>query len=321
MAVVVIATSIGVSGFAAAAGNDEMVGACGVVSEGVIDVGDVPEGTDVVECDLTGRQLDLGEVVLAIPEPGNGLGVSGEYHDGDSMDAEVATAIDGTITYEASASEAIGSGGPSPSYSQNGCDTNYLGALKVWRLGGAFNFRIGDGGQPGGGTQAQTEAAVDRAGYVWKNETSPCFTNDGSSAPLMQAIGTTTYESDFTVVNGESTCGARDGVSTIDAGNLDGGYVAMNCTWYNSSNVVFESDIRFNTADDDFTYTPGSGCSTQYDVDSVMTHEMGHTLGMKDKTGAENSWQTMYGTSFPCKAFARNLGRSDVRHLRAAYPG
>jgi hypothetical protein len=112
----------------------------------------------------------------------------------------------------------------------------------------------------------------------------------------------------------------------IDTGNLDragsGTYVGLNCTWWDDNWQLTESDIRFNVTDEDFTYTPGSSTcdDNDYDVLSVMTHETGHTYGMKDKEDDINYYQTMFGTSFPCRSWARNLGRSDVKHLRSKYP-
>jgi hypothetical protein len=316
MASVAIGVSVASSPQAAAT---ESPGAnWGLPEQGQIEAAEVPEGTDVVECDLVGRQLDLGDAVLPIPGPGEGVGISGDSPTGDNVEATVETALDGTLTYSDDAS--LPAGAPTSPYNSNACDSNYQGAIKSWKLSGSWGISIGDGGQPAGGTQAQTAGALNAAGSTWTNETSPCYSQDLSRAPLVQSLGTTTYESDMQIVDGKSTCAARDGVSTLDAGNLDGGYVGLNCTWYDGSGFVIESDIRLNTTDYSFTYTPGSGCTSQYDVESVITHEVGHTLGLKDKGGAENAYQTMYESSFRCKSFARNLGKSDVWHLRARYP-
>lgn len=317
---VLVLGGVGLAGSPPATATDSANTNCGLPSEGQIEASEVPAGTDAVDCDLVGRPLDLGDTVLTIPEPGSGVGISGDSPTGDNVEAIVETAADGTLSFADDAS--LPAGAPTSPYNTNGCDSDYQGAIKVWSLEGSFGISIGDGGQPAGGTQAQTAGALNAAGRTWTDETTPCKGTDQSLAPLVQSLGTTSYESDFHIVDGESTCADRDGVSTLDAGNLDGtdgDYVAMACTWYDDDEFVIESDIRMNTTNYDFTYAPAPGCNA-YDVQSVITHEVGHTIGLKDKEGPINAYQTMYHSSYLCKSFARNLGSSDLWHLRARYP-
>lgn len=102
-------------------------------------------------------------------------------------------------------------------------------------------------------------------------------------------------------------------MKTIDAGTLESGTVARNCTRYDSNDHVIESDICFNTGVYNLTYSPqASSCSGSYDVLRPLIHEVGHTYGMKDKEAATSYRQTMYMASFMCSVSARDLGRSDV---------
>lgn len=290
---------------------------------GQIEVSDLARGTNVVSCKVVGRDLDLGPLVLEIPAPGEGVAVTADSTTGDGVSASVETTEDGRVLYDSGTASDSGTSEAEITHAKNGCDSNYLGALKAWTMRGTLDFWVGDGGQPGAGTKAQTGAAIERAGDVWHFEKSPCFAADRSRAPSVDYVGNTSYEGDFRVVDGNSTCAERDHKSTVDAGNLDDPgrdtTVALNCTWWNDDDRVLESDIRFNTTEQDFTYTPFSHCSGDYDVWSIMTHEIGHSYGMKDKSGAVNRYQTMHEEGDPCTSHARNLGRSDVRHLRAKY--
>jgi hypothetical protein len=246
----------------------------------------------------------------------------------EAVSASIDTAADGEISVE---SDTILSGSnPSP-YDRDGCDSDYMGAYKDRKLYGAFSFWVDNEGQPGGSsyTTADTGAALERAGSVWNEETSPCNVADHSPAPRLNYAGATTWNGDFTIQDGTSTCAERDGRSVIDTGNLNtatpGTYIALNCTWADTDYVtpkVIESDIRFNVTDFDFTYTPNAdSCDgNDYDVHGIMTHETGHTYGLKDKEGDINHYQTMYGIGTHCDGYQRNLGWSDLKHLRARYP-
>lgn len=311
--------------------------ACGIASTGPIDAEDLPAEVNALDCDLIGRDVDLGDVVLSIPPPGEGVSMDGEVglpeEDDDlnqepsTVSASIETSPDGDVAFESD--PAIVSGSDPSSYDRNGCDSNYLGAVKVWRLPGTWNFWVDNEGQTGGSayTPSDTGEVLETAGRVWQNEVSPCNALDGSAAPALNYAGATTWNGDFVIVDGTSTCGNRDGKSVIDTGNLDtaaaGTYIALNCTWWNDDNRVIESDIRFNTTNFDFTYTPtADNCNISnpdYDVRSLMTHEVGHTYGMKDKEGDVNHYQSMYHVGTACVNYQRDLGWSDILHLRTKY--
>lgn len=309
---------------------------CGLPESGQLNTTELPEGTNVVDCGAVGREVDLGEVVLRVPPAGEGIALSGLVVSDErgepiaTIHAELATEVNGEVTYEADNSLAGQGDSMTAAADTDGCDTNYLGAIKRWKLTGAFSFYVDNEGQPGGSAYnpADTGAAIENAGETWNSEKSPCFPEDHSSAPRLNYAGSTSWNGDFRIVDGTSVCADRDRKSVVDTGNLDkagsGTYVGLNCTWYETDGAVdgvLESDIRFNTTDVDFTYHPhATSCdSNDYDVLSVMTHETGHTYGLKDKGGSDLIYQTMYEASFPCRSFARNLGKSDVLHLRARY--
>lgn len=293
---------------------------CSYPAWGNLDVANVPEGTDAVECDLVGRGLDFGDSVLKIPAPGSGVGFVAETTDENAEDTSVVihTSTSGVVTYDSAAQFAAGA--PSTGYDADGCDVSETwGSSGAW-LQQAGYYKMGDGYVPGGATQFAQ--AIRDAGETWDQEKSPCSSANLAVAPPIYYGGTTTAEGDFQVVSGTSTCAARDNISTIEGGNLDtsgaGNYVALNCFWF-TGNALIESDIRINTNDLQFTYDVSSGCSNKYDVPGVVTHEFGHTLGMPDLQTTNMTYQTMYKNSFTCRAFARSLARQDLRMLRETY--
>jgi hypothetical protein len=271
-------------------------GACSVVvpTTGTVDADDVPQGTDVIACDLVGSPLDLGPATLEIPPAGEKVELSADGVNGEGLSAETATGADGEVSYSVHeagdpAAATAGAAAAAATPAVNGCDDDYIGATKSTKLTSKWKFYIGDGGLPAGGTRAQLASALETAGNTWYTENSPCFSADGSSAPDLDYGGSTTTEADISTA---ANCTARDNTSTIDAGDLPSGTVAVNCTW---------------------------STSNSYDVLGVLTHETGHTYGLKDKEAASSRRQTMYYQSFYCSVSPRDLGRSDVRHLRSIY--
>jgi hypothetical protein len=211
--------------------------------------------------------------------------------------------------------------------STDGCDVRLHGVLdrkqySTWR------FYIGDGAQPAAGTAQETAQAAGSAALAWYDEQSPCFDADQSSVPAMQLLGTgDSRESDLTTDGSQSRCVPRSGidsVSTIDSGNLDPSSVtAATCTWTDSHSYpdeIVQADVRFNTADKDFTYHPAaSNCYYDYDVQGVLTHEFGHVLGFDDVEDYAARYETMYGFIYSCRKLYRSLARGDVLAARQYY--
>jgi hypothetical protein len=104
-----------------------------------------------------------------------------------------------------------------------------------------------------------------------------------------------------------------------DFGNT--GVLAHAMTW-SSGNYITETDIEFN---DYYTWstatTPSSG---QYDVETILLHEMGHWLNLRDLYGnvtgyPSDSAKVMYGYG-PSGATKRTLAIEDISGIQWIYP-
>ena len=73
--------------------------------------------------------------------------------------------------------------------------------------------------------------------------------------------------------------------------SLGSGVLAVNQYWYSGSTMV-DSDIAFNDAD--FTWGDGTIAGT-YDIQTVATHELGHSINLRDLYGSGDSGDIMYG--------------------------
>ncbi|WP_345685896.1 matrixin family metalloprotease [Streptomyces coeruleoprunus] len=182
-----------------------------------------------------------------------------------------------------------------------------------------YTWYVGDGGMPGGLTQAQAYAAfADAIDNITKTY-NDCGISDTVDAKSSYA-GTSTYEAD---INASSQCTPRDEQNTWDAGDLAAGHLAVTCSWTvdgTTSNLreLVEADVRYNTTDNNFTNSPSSSCVNLYDIRAVGTHEAGHVFGM-DHVSAAHPDLTMSPSINACDTSDRTLGRGDYLTLEAIY--
>jgi hypothetical protein len=62
---------------------------------------------------------------------------------------------------------------------------------------------------------------------------------------------------------------------------------------------------------------PDTECNGRFDLQSVLTHEVGHFFGLGEDT--ERSGATMFATTWPCRTDKRSLAPSDVAAIASAY--
>jgi len=88
-----------------------------------------------------------------------------------------------------------------------------------------------------------------------------------------------------------------------------GSCLAATLTGYYSGNTITDADIYTNTK---YNYTSSretDGCSGEYDIDSIMTHEVGHVIGLGHSTVAG---ATMYPSVAACNINNRSLEADDL---------
>ena len=97
-----------------------------------------------------------------------------------------------------------------------------------------------------------------------------------------------------------------------NGGICTGGCLAATLTGYYISQAgddrIYDADVYTNTAQP--LYSSGeSGCSGEYDINGIMTHEVGHVIGI----GHSNvSGATMYPTVSACNTGPRSLEADDI---------
>jgi len=105
--------------------------------------------------------------------------------------------------------------------------------------------------------------------------------------------------------------------ATIMLNSNGGGLCTGNClaatlTGYYVSQAgddrIYDADVYTNTSQPLYS-SRESGCSGEYDIDSIMTHEVGHVIGI----GHSNvSGATMYPSISACNTAPRTLASDDI---------
>jgi hypothetical protein len=256
---------------------------------------------------------------VTVPEPGNGVFVSTVDVTGQSRSFGVRVADDGTISYpevgpnlqaSSASAEALAAAA-----SPTSCDDGTY-KLLGYKEYGTWTWWIGDGGKPAALTVAEAKAAYADAINNMTQTTDTCGYSDEVDAAASYG-GTTTVESDM---DASGNCLSPDSKSSIDAGNLPTAVVAQTCAYTNSvplaKDDLAQADIRFNT--NDLNFVDGGACTTQFDLRSILTHEVGHVFGLGDITGA-HEWLTMAYSGGPCETRKRTLAKGDVLGMRSLY--
>jgi hypothetical protein len=165
--------------------------------------------------------------------------------------------------------------------------------------GDSSTFVVNTSGMPGGALEA-----IQAAFSTWSGAGAHFTINYGGSS-------------------GSTSFGQNNGTCLIDYGKLDAyitdssDTIALCLYWYDPrSGKVLDSDIRFNSSLPWST----SGDTGSYDVQNIVTHELGHSLVLLDLYGKGDSERTMYGLADKGETKKRSLDGDDINGIRSLYP-
>jgi hypothetical protein len=108
-----------------------------------------------------------------------------------------------------------------------------------------------------------------------------------------------------------------DGQNIIAWGNAPGSALAVTYTWYNrTTGEVAENDTIMNKK---FAWS-WNMCSTKsYDAQNILTHELGHWLGLNDHYKEAYVNNTMYGYGSTAENKKDTLTAGDIAGINAIY--
>ena len=152
----------------------------------------------------------------------------------------------------------------------------------------------------GAGTPAEQVAEINKGAAAWNNAGADfAFTYGGTSS---------------------GTSVTYNGVNLVYFSNNPpggGGYIAATNIWYTGTSIS-ECDLVFNDADYNW-WNGQDGCSGQFDIWNIATHEFGHFLCLDDLYGGGDYAKTMYGYGSYCDTHARTLHADDIAGIQAIY--
>ncbi|MEM2292809.1 MAG: matrixin family metalloprotease [Nitrososphaerota archaeon] len=109
-----------------------------------------------------------------------------------------------------------------------------------------------------------------------------------------------------------------DGCNTIVWGNYPTeGVIAVTILWYNkATKTIIEFDIVLDT---DYTWGNATQDPTVMDLQNIVTHELGHGIGLGDVYQSTAYQETMYGYSYAGETSKRDLYIGDKKGITKLY--
>jgi hypothetical protein len=253
---------------------------------------------------------------VVVPPPGEAVEVDAVDEFGQEVfnvetmeDGTVILSLVGSETDPTSASGTTGILRPRPLIAACSDNTNNVQSYKESDL---HEWRIKTSSIP---TDLNQANAITRIRNSISNITqafNDCGLPDNVSA-TSNYLGSTTFSATF---DGDN-CLTNGGPNIVDFGPINNGRAAVACTYAVSGEVV-GADVRMNSGKS-WTVAPGTNCSGKFDIESVMTHERGHTFGIGHVTGSTHTELTMYESVPLCDTSKRTLGKGDVVGLEVLY--
>lgn len=219
-------------------------------------------------------------------------------------------------------SPGLGPGSPMPAAGllDHGCEQSaYTPREAVQR--DSFTWVLNVDSVPAYLDPAGVAEAAQKATLTVARAHSACLpTGDGADVPPTIYAGPTRRHANVTVDTACFTPENSDGVSVVSFGPLPEDVVALACT-YSERGDIWQSDILLNDGWGVFTLDPDDeGCVDSFDLQSVLTHERGHSFGLgHPPENAEGNDLTMSPFMDRCDSRPRTLGRGDVLGLMALY--
>jgi hypothetical protein len=260
--------------------------------------------------------IDAGALSMTVPDRGIGVQASALLSDGTELSVRVEHSVSGSITIDTSTSDQPDGAQAAPAGAVRPCaDRAYKLTGQRWRETYRWSFRAVS--TPTNLSRGRVRAALRRSATNITGAHNSCGRNDRVNADHEFAGVTRRRRPNITATGCNSD--ARDGVNVVGFRNLPTGVVGLTCWWYyTKSGETIEADMALNRGD--FLWRIGrKGCTVEYLVEAVATHEFGHVFGLGHVGERRHPMLTMSERGYPCDSTPSTLGLGDVRGLEALY--
>ncbi|EXG79954.1 matrixin family metalloprotease [Cryptosporangium arvum] len=276
--------------------------------------------TDLTTVTTAGDTIRYQGLTVRIPAVGEGVQAAAQSTSGDisitvsrSDDGSLAVKTDAHVHGQAAEEEhgeaqAVNATAIRPAAAKTCKDAAY--ALSGWKLP-SFKWYYNPAGAPGS-VRSSAVAAI-AAGTT--GLTKAC---GQKSLKLVPSYGGST--SAGVQVGAAGNCTGNDGRNVIGWRAGTGKWLGMTCTYFKTikgKKTVTGTDTALNTQYKFFTAT--KNCSNAYDLQSVVLHERGHSLGLNHVSQASHASAVMTPALSACSVGKRTLGLGDYKGLAAMY--
>lgn len=298
--------------------------------------GDRVSAEEVIErnwnerCDLVGVVVEDHGVAAEVPPNGSRV-YTEAYTTSGSEELSLETADDGATTLRFVGSEIHGADAMGLSGTTSAPDACSDPAYEEagWTESDSYRFFFNRATTPSGLTRDQAEDAIFFAGLNIDLANNDCGLSDNIDTSTFLAGDTMVHSN----IGSDGTCESvfvKDEVNVIDFGDLPATSevttLGTACVWsapYLFGREVLEADIKLNKVEADWTvYPESSSCSNRFDVESVVTHELGHVWGLSHRNLSESDHANLTMSPMingPCQLSERTLGLGDIRGLESLY--
>ncbi|HEX6356682.1 matrixin family metalloprotease [Actinophytocola sp.] len=186
-------------------------------------------------------------------------------------------------------------------------------ALEKWRLSGTHTWSYNPAGAPAT-VAPMALTTIQRATTNLTGGQNRCGTR--ATLAISQAYsGTNTKTAQ---ISPTAACTGNDGISVTSWGALPANTLGYTCVYYKTSTgTVIASDMMLNSTKKWFTGNVPAGCTDSFDLESVVTHERGHTAGLSHVDQTTQARQTMSPRTLACTTYKRLIGSGDLTGLQA----
>ena len=261
---------------------------------------------------------------MAVPPPGSGSGAE-EYGSEESSELVVAQTVGGEVV-TADCAGGGGYGGGEPGDPQTGApnpcsDDLFDPAGHKWYE--TYDWKFNADSTP---SELTSSSAED--GMVEGMDSLVGLNNDCSLTGEIDAAhdydGQTNNDTDVSQSGQCESFEDRDDASVVKFGDLPSSKLAVTC-WYfflqGTPDTAVEADVKFNKVEFEWNRSDGgSGCTDNWSVRGVMTHEAGHVFGLHHVNEQNHGNLTMSPKlNGPCQESEYTLGLGDHLGLDDLY--